>query len=111
MSFFDSEIVRAETAQIQQIQEEIMSCSMRYQLMTSDQKLELIAKMEELLDKQRVLHARIKLSEDSEAKEMLSKMRQTAYALGIPKDTTIDDLFVQMEGILSQMKSNLQRAA
>jgi len=111
MSFFDSEIVRAEVASVQQIQEEIMAASLGYPLMPPSQKIELVDKMFELLEKQKILHARIKLSEDEEAVSMLDKMRQTAYALGIPRDTTIEDLFSQMELILNQMKSNLQRAA
>ena len=75
MSFFDSEIVRAEVAAVQEIQEEIVAVSMRYPLMTPSQKIELVDKMFELLEKQKILHARIKLSEDDEAVSMLDKMR------------------------------------
>mgnify|MGYP005625968633 CR=1 FL=1 len=111
MSFFDSEIVRAEVAQVQKIQEEIMVGAVTYPTMTSGQKIILIDKMHDLLDKQKVLHARIKLSDASEAKDMLDKMKQTAYSLGIPRDTSIEDLFSQMEQVLKQMKINVERTA
>lgn len=111
MSFFDSDIVRAEVAQVQEIQQEIYIASMRYPLMTPQQKIEHLDKMQELLEKQKILHARIKLSDDGEAKEMLEKMKKTAESLGVPKDVTMDDLFKQMQAILDSMKSNIQRAA
>lgn len=111
MSFFDSDIVRAEVAKVQEIQQEIYVSSMRYPLMTTQQKIEHLDKMQELLEKQKILHTRIKLSDDNEAKDMLEKMKKTAESLGIPRDVSMDDLFKQMQAILDSMKSNIQRAA
>lgn len=111
MNFFDSEIVRAEIAKIQEIQQDIYHESSQYYLMTTQQKVDHIDKMNDLLEKQRILHTRIKLSEDNEAKEILEKMRKSAAALGIPIDVSFDQLFDQMETLLVSMRNNVIRSA
>lgn len=111
MSFFDSDIVRAEIASINEIQQEIYTESSNYFMMTVEQKIEHIDKMNKLLEKQRILHTRIKLSDDEEAKEIIERMKKAASAIGVPTDVSFDQLFDQMETLLVSMRQNVQRSA
>lgn len=111
MSFFDSEIVRAEIANIQEIQQEIYAESSHYAMMSVQQKIDHIDKMNSLLEKQRILHTRIKLSDDEEAKEIIEKMKKAASAIGVPTDVSFDQLFDQMETLLVSMRKNVMRSA
>lgn len=110
MSFFDSEIVRSDVARIHEIQQEIAQDSMKYFMMNMDQKLEHISKMEELLEKQKILHARMKLANDDEANQILDKMKKSAVAIGIPAEMGFEQLFQQMETLLVGMKNSIIRS-
>ena len=70
MSFFDSEVVRAEMAEIHELQEEVYTNVFKFPTMSKDDQLYHVAILEKLLNKQRVLYTRVSLSDDPEAKEM-----------------------------------------
>ena len=108
MSFFDSELVRNEIKEIQDMQQEIYKDSIGYVAMTSQQRLEHIDKMEVLLDKQRILHTRMELDTDPKAKEMLNKMRMTATSLGIPDGISFNELFKNMAEIIKGMRMSIE---
>ena len=108
MSFFDSEIVKKEIREIQELQREVYTSSSAFMFMTAKQRLEHIDLMQELLDKQRVFHARMKLCDDPESKEMLKKMRMTAKSLGISDEVTFDELFDNMQRIIKNMRDSIQ---
>lgn len=108
MSFFDSEIVQNEIRAVQDLQKEVYMESARYFLMTQGERLEHIGLMQQLLDKQRILHTRIKLSDDPEANEMLAKMRATAKALGIDDTVSFEELFDNMDRIIESMKKQVE---
>ena len=55
MSFFDSEVVRAEMAEIAELQDEVYSNVFNFQAMTQQDQIYHIAILEKLLNKQRVL--------------------------------------------------------
>ena len=59
MSFFDSDIVRAEMAEIQELQEEVFDNVMKFQYMNASDKLHHITILERLLDKQKIEYARM----------------------------------------------------
>ena len=70
MSFFDSEVVRAEMAEIHELQEEVYTNVFKFPTMSKEDQLYHVAILEKLLNKQRVLYTRVSLSDDPEAKEM-----------------------------------------
>ena len=51
MSFFDSDIVRAEMAEIQELQEEVFDSVMKFQYMNDTDKLHHITTLERLIEK------------------------------------------------------------
>ena len=55
MSFFNSEIVRAEMAEIQELQEEVYENVMKFHYMNNADKAYHIELLEKLIDKQKIL--------------------------------------------------------
>ena len=108
MSFFNSELVQNEIKEIQDMQQLIYNDSIGYVAMNSEQRLKHIDAMEVLLEKQRILHTRMELDPDPQAKEMLNKMRMTANALGIPDGISFNELFKYMEDIIRGMRMSIQ---
>lgn len=108
MSFFDSEIVQNEIKAVMELQKEIYLDSSRYMIMSQEERIDHIDLMQQLLDKQRILHARLKLCNDPEANQMLAKMRATASALGIDERVTFEELFDNMERIIKSMKKQVE---
>ena len=108
MSFFDSEIVQNEIKAVQDLQKEVYLASARYFLMSQDERIEHIDLMQKLLDKQRIIHTRLKLCDDPEANQMLDKMRATASALGIDEKVTFEELFDNMDRIIKSMKKQVE---
>ena len=84
MSFFDSEVVRAEMTEIQELQEDVYRNVFTFSTMDKEKKLEHVEMLETLLDKQKILYARLSLSDDPEAKEMKERILDSAKAMGLP---------------------------
>ena len=70
MSFFDSEVVRAEVAHIAEMQEDIYQSVWKFASFDDTEKLRHVTLLQDLLEKQRVLYTRLSLSDDPEAKKM-----------------------------------------
>ena len=62
MSFFDSEVVRAEMHEISQLQEEVYESIFKFPSMSREDKLNHVEMLERLLDKQNILFTRLMLS-------------------------------------------------
>ena len=67
-AFFDSDVVRKEMTDIQDLQEEIYGSVFNFPQMPNEEKEEHIELLMELLEKQRILYARMSLSDDPAAK-------------------------------------------
>ena len=89
MSFFDSDVVRAEMTEIQELQEEVYSNVFKFPSMNKEEKMFHVALLEKLLDKQKVLYTRLSLSDDPEAKMMKQRIVESATMMGLPQDVDI----------------------
>jgi len=107
MSFFDSEVVRAEMTEIQELQEEVYSNVFKFPSMNKEEKKFHVALLEKLLDKQKVLYTRLSLSDDPEAKMMKSRIVESATMMGLPKDVDISVIFSNMGQMLDAMKRQI----
>ena len=107
MSFFDSEVVRAEMTEIQELQEEVYSNVFKFPSMNKEEKMFHVALLEKLLDKQKVLYTRLSLSDDPEAKMMKSRIVESATMMGLPKDVDISVIFSNMGKMLDAMKQQI----
>ena len=107
MSFFDSDVVRAEMTEIQELQEEVYSNVFKFPSMNKEEKMFHVALLEKLLDKQKVLYTRLSLSDDPEAKMMKSRIVESATMMGLPKDVDISVIFSNMGKMLDAMKQQI----
>ena len=107
MSFFDSEVVRAEMTEIQELQEEVYSNVFKFPSMNKEEKKFHVALLEKLLDKQKVLYTRLSQSDDPEAKMMKSRIVESATMMGLPKDVDISVIFSNMGKMLDAMKQQI----
>ena len=107
MSFFDSDVVRAEMAEIQELQEEVYTNVFKYPMMTKEDQRYHVEILERLCEKQKVMYTRLSLSDDPQAKQMKDNIIQGASAMGLPKDVDMNILFSQMGQMVEKMKDSL----
>ena len=106
MSFFDSEIVRAEMMEIHELQEDVYENFMRFPYMNNADKNHHINQLSKLIEKQKIVYARLSLSDDPDAKEMKENIMQSAKSMGLPANVDVAKLFDQMTEVISMMKQH-----
>ena len=109
MSFFDSDVVRAEMTAISEIQEDVYKNVFNFPSMDKEEKLEHVIMLEKLLDKQKILYARLSLSDDPEAKEMKERIVESTKMMGLPKGTDMSMVFNNMSQMLEVMKDQIDK--
>lgn len=109
MSFFESEVVRAEMVEISELQEEIYKNVFEFSRMNTEQKINHVNLLQRLLDKQQVLYTRLSLSDDEEAKEMKSKISEYAEMMGMPSNMDMNIIFNNMSNLIKLMKEQIDK--
>lgn len=109
MTFFDSEIVRAEMAEISELQEEVYSNVMKFHYMNDEDKIYHIELLSKLIDKQKILYARLSLSDDPDAKKMKENIIESAAMMGIPSSTDMSKVFEQMSTMVQTLKIQIDK--
>tara|TARA_Y100001963_G_scaffold89613_1_gene123708 strand:+ start:314 stop:646 length:333 start_codon:yes stop_codon:yes gene_type:complete len=107
MSFFDSDVVRAEMAEIQELQEEIYTNVFKFPHMSKEDQRYHVEVLERLCEKQRVMYTRLSLSDDPEAQQMKKNILAGASQMGLPTNIDINVLFSQMGEMVEKMKESL----
>ena len=107
MSFFDSDVVRAEMTEISELQEDVYKSVFQFSSMNKDEKVFHVALLERLLDKQKVLYTRLSLSDDPEAKEMKKRIVESAALMGLPPNVDMSTIFTNMQKMLEAMKKQI----
>ena len=107
MSFFDSEIVRAEMAEISELQEDVYSNVMKFHYMNDEDKCYHIGLLDTLISKQKILYARLSLSDDPAAKQMKEDIQKSATIMGLPSNVDMNIIFGQMSQMVDVMKKQL----
>jgi hypothetical protein len=109
MSFFSSEVVRAEMTEIAELQEQIYKNVFNFPSMNKEEKLEHVEMLETLLEKQKVLYTRMSLSDDPEAREMKEKIINSAIMMGMPPGTDMNIILNNMSKMLDVMKQQIDK--
>ena len=109
MTFFDSEIVRAEMAEISELQEEIYGSVFKFPSMTREDKIHHVNLLERLLSKQQVLYTRMSLSDDPEAQEMKQRIVESARMMGLSPNVDMSVIFSNMTKMLEIMKAQIDK--
>ena len=109
MSFFDSEVVRSEMAEIQELQEEVYTNVFKFPMMKKEDQRYHVEILERLCDKQKILYTRLSLSDDPQAKKMKEKIIQGAASMGLPQSVDMNSLFTEMGQVVQKMKDQLDK--
>lgn len=110
MSFFGSEIVKNELNEIKLLQEQLSSNVLSYYSMTRQQKVDYIKVLEDLLEKQKVLYARLSLSDDPSAIEMKERLNESVKMMGVDVDKNVNNVFSQLEKVIETVKMDLHES-
>ena len=109
MSFFDSEVVRAEMTEIAELQDEGYSNVFKFPAMTQEDQLYHVTILEKLLNKQRVLYTRVSLSDDPEAKDMKKKIIESAKQMRLPTNLDMNIIIANMNNMVEMMKNEIDK--
>ena len=105
--FFDSDIVREELQEINQLQMSIYRQAMKFGTFSRDDKVEHIEKLTELLERQRVMYTRISLSDDPEAIDLKKHLQKSVELMGFPEGTDMLLLFSGMSNTIENLKNSI----
>jgi hypothetical protein len=111
MSFFDSEVVRAEMTEISELQEEVYGNVFTFPQMDAEDQRYHVALLERLLQKQQILYTRLSLSDDPQAKKMKEEICKGAASMGLPTNVDMNILFNNMTQALSMMRQHIDRTS
>jgi Domain of unknown function (DUF1825) len=103
MGFFDSDIVQGEVRSLMEEYQFLVNLGAGYGKFDRQGKKIYIEKMEEFMDRYKILMKRCELSEDFMAKMTVEQMRTQLTQFGI----TPQDMFNQMSLTLERMKSEI----
>jgi hypothetical protein len=109
MSFFDSEVVRAEMVEISEMQEEIYHNVFEFPRMNREQKIHHVDLLQRLLEKQQILYTRLSLSDDEEAKKMKKRITESAQMMGLSPDVDMGVIFNNMSKLLDVMREQIDK--
>jgi hypothetical protein len=110
MSFFNSDIVRAEMTEISILQEDIYQSMFSFPTMNNLEKKFHIELLEKLLNKQKIHYTRMSLSDDPEAIQMKDKIIETATLMGMSPNIDMNVIFNNMSRLIETMKTQLDEA-
>ena len=91
--FFQSELVRGDIQEMAALQEFCFRSVTNLALLNKEKKKEYFEAMRRLLEKQKVFHARLSLSDDPEAKQVAENMKQAVIMLGGDSNLDIRSMF------------------
>ena len=106
-NFFDSDIVREELQEINELQMSIYKNAMKFGTFSREDKVEHIEKLTELLERQKVMYTRISLSDDPEAIDLKIHLQKSVELMGFPEGTDMLLLFSGMSNTIDNIKSQL----
>ena len=104
MTFFQSDVVRAELAQIQELQEEVYGALFKFPTMPKEDKQYHVECLERLIEKQKILYTRLSLSDDPMAKQMKENIMKGAADMGLPQNVDMNLVFDDINKMVDVMK-------
>ena len=109
--FFDSEIVKESLEDIKELQDLVTSNLIDTALAPitgyQDDELEQLNLIEELLEKQKLMYFRCKLSEDEDALLVAENMRDSLRQMGMPRGATVEEMFDKLKGSIRKLRETL----
>ena len=109
MTFFQSAVVRAEMAEISELQEEVYSNVFKFPSMKKEDQLYHVEILNRLIEKQKILYARLSLSDDPDAHKMKENIIESASMMGIPNSVDMSKVFDQMSTMVETLKTQIDK--
>ena len=106
--FFQSELVRGDIQEMTTLQEFCFRCAMNLSLLDKEEKIEYFEALERLIEKQKIFHARICLSDDPEAQSVAESIKKAVVLLGGDENLNPNDMFDELLGTVRQFKDVLK---
>ena len=99
--FFQSELVRGDIQEMAALQEFCFRSVTNLALLDKERKLQYFEALRKLLEKQKIFHARLMLSDDPEAKQVAANMKNAVVMLGGDPNLDVramfDDLLTKID--------------
>jgi hypothetical protein len=77
--------------------------------MSREEKLEHVDKLTDLLDKQKIMYARLSLSDDPEAIELLNTMKSSFTMMGFPVDMNVNSFFDEARKTIETLRVSIDK--
>ena len=91
--FFQSELVRGDIQEMAALQEFCFRSVTNLALLSKEKKMDYFEALRKLLEKQKIFHARLSLSDDPEAKQVAANMKQAVVMLGGNPNLDVREMF------------------
>ena len=91
--FFQSELVRGDIQEMAALQEFCFRSVTNLALLDKERKMQYFEALRKLLEKQKIFHARLSLSDDPEAKQVAANMKQAVVMLGGNPNLDVREMF------------------
>ena len=109
--FFDSEMVQESLEDIKELQDlitqGILDTAFASVTGYEDDELEQLDLIEKLLEKQKLMYFRCKLSEDEDAMLVAENMRESLRQMGMPRGATVEQMFDNLKGSIRKLRETL----
>ena len=111
--FFDSEMVQASLEDIKELQDlvtnSIIDTAFAPVTGYEEDEIEQLDLIEELLEKQKIMYFRCKLSEDEDALLVAENMRESLRQMGMPRGTTVEQMFDNLKRSIRKLRDTLDK--
>ena len=109
--FFDSEMVQESLEEIKELQDLITQVILdtAFSSVTGheEDESEQLDLIEELLEKQKLMYFRCKISEDEDALLVAENMRESLRQMGMPRGATVEQMFDNLKGSIRKLRETL----
>ena len=107
--FFQSELVRGEIQEMAALQEFCFRSVTNLALLDKERKMQYFEALRKLLEKQKIFHARLQLSDDPEAKQVAANMKQAVVMLGGDANLNIREMFDDLLRKIDQFEAHVDK--
>ena len=109
--FFDSEMVQESLEEIKELQDLITNgiIESAFSSVTGfeEDESEQLDLIEELLEKQKLMYFRCKISDDEDALLVAENMRESLRQMGMPRGATVEQMFDNLKGSIRKLRETL----
>ena len=96
-------------AEISELQEEVYTNIFKFPSMKKEDQLYHVDILNRLIEKQKILYARLSLSDDPDAKKMKENIIESASMMGIPSCADMSKVFEQMGQMVQTLKTQIDK--